>query len=194
MKELSIKEKAKRYDDALERAKSFELPEYKNIMTSVFPELKEREDEKIRNFICNELACLRAADEKGSDRYEELTNAIAWLEKQCKDEPIDLIQQRVDALTQLEKQGEHNPAWSEKDIFKVQRICKYLDNAKKYYADITEVRECIDWLKSLKDRIQPQWKPSKEQMKQLNSAANIYPDSRIGYALRSLYQDLVTYM
>lgn len=45
-------------------------------------ELKESDDEKMRNFIINELVCLRATDEKGSDRYEELTNAIAWLEKQ----------------------------------------------------------------------------------------------------------------
>lgn len=41
-------------------------------------------------------------------------------------------------------------AWSEEDTFKVQRICKYLDEVKKYYADITEVRECMDWLKSLR--------------------------------------------
>lgn len=47
-------------------------------------------------------------------------------------------------------------AWSEEDMSKVQRICKYLNEAKKYYADITEVRECMDWLKSLKDRVQPQ--------------------------------------
>ena len=39
-------------------------------------------DEKMANFIINELACLRATDEKGSERYEELTNAIAWVEKQ----------------------------------------------------------------------------------------------------------------
>ena len=43
--------------------------------------------------------------------------------------------------------------WSEEDMSKVQRICKYLNEAKKYYADITEVRECIDWLESLKERI-----------------------------------------
>ena len=40
------------------------------------------DDEKMRNFITNELACLRATVEQGSDRYEELTNAIAWVEKQ----------------------------------------------------------------------------------------------------------------
>ena len=44
------------------------------------------------------------------------------------------------------------PAWSEEDTFKVQRICKYLNEAK-YYTDITEVRDCIEWLKSLKQRI-----------------------------------------
>jgi len=43
--------------------------------------------------------------------------------------------------------------WSEEDMFKVQKICEYLNEAKKYYADITEVRDCIDWLKSLKQRI-----------------------------------------
>ena len=43
--------------------------------------------------------------------------------------------------------------WSGEDSSKEQRICKYLNEAKKYYADITEVRECMDWLKSLKDRI-----------------------------------------
>ena len=47
---------------------------------------------------------------------------------------------------------EQSSAWGEEDTFKVQRICKYLDEAKKYYADITEVRECMDWLKSLKKK------------------------------------------
>ena len=37
-------------------------------LENTFPELRENEDERIRNFICNELACLRATDGKGSDR------------------------------------------------------------------------------------------------------------------------------
>jgi hypothetical protein len=40
--------------------------------------------------------------------------------------------------------------WSVEDRSKIQRICKYLNEVKKYCADITEVRECIDWLKALK--------------------------------------------
>ena len=47
-------------------------------------------------------------------------------------------------------------AWSAEDEFKVQRICKYLNEAKKYYADITEVRDCIDWLKFIQNKISTQ--------------------------------------
>ena len=50
-------------------------------------------------------------------------------------------------------QPQPKPKWSKEDTFKVQRICKYLDEAKKYYADITEVRDCIDWLKHIEQRI-----------------------------------------
>jgi hypothetical protein len=39
--------------------------------------------------------------------------------------------------------------WSVEDRSKIQRICMYLNEVKKYCADITEVRECIDWLKAL---------------------------------------------
>lgn len=56
-------------------------------LETLIPELKEseeNEDERFKNFISNELACLRATNGKGSDRYEELTKAINWLEKQGK--------------------------------------------------------------------------------------------------------------
>lgn len=69
---------------------------------------------------------------------------------------------------------EQKPAWSEEDMSKIQRICKYLDEAKKYYADITEVRECIDWLKSLEDRYA--WKPSDEQIKAVRLARSFVTD------------------
>ena len=61
----------------------------KEAMVTLIPELKENEDEKIRKFITHELACLRASEETGSDRYEELTNAITWLEKQGEQKEID---------------------------------------------------------------------------------------------------------
>ena len=82
---MTDKEKAKAYDEALKKASVAHKDKDRHLKATlerIFPELKESEDKKIRNFIINELACLRATDEKGSDRYEELTNAITWIEKQ----------------------------------------------------------------------------------------------------------------
>ena len=56
MKEVSIEQKAQAYDEAIDTPKE--------LCEEIFLELKESEDERIRNFISNELACLRAADEK----------------------------------------------------------------------------------------------------------------------------------
>ena len=88
---MNTEEKAKAYDEALGRArneyqthKSFNG--FRGMLVRIFPELQEDKDEMIKNFICNELACLRATDEKGSDRYNELTEAIGWIEKQGKKE------------------------------------------------------------------------------------------------------------
>ena len=94
MKTLSIEEKAKAYDKAFGRAKALYAkgaPDSLHL-EEMFPALKESEDERIRNFISNELACLRATEGKGSDRYEELTNAIAWLEKQGEQKPTDNVE------------------------------------------------------------------------------------------------------
>jgi len=97
MKELSIEEKAKHYDEAIERANELLYVSDKESLQcktieSIFPELKESEDERIKNFISNELACLRAIDEKGTVRYNELTEAIAWLEKQGEQKSTDKIE------------------------------------------------------------------------------------------------------
>ena len=82
--------------------------------------------------------------------------------------------------------------WSEKDMSKVQRICKYLDEAKKYYVDITEVRECVNWLKSLEDRVwHNSWKPSKEQIHAFEQVYEWYNDNFApSETLTSLYNDL----
>lgn len=81
MKELSIKEKAKAYDEALERAKKWynapnidKMPTYGNrIIEEIFPELiEENEDEKIRK----ELIKFVKVNIPNEERY------IAWLEKQ----------------------------------------------------------------------------------------------------------------
>jgi len=86
MKELSIEQKAKAYDEALEQARRFHkafVSEYnypavdiKASYEAIFPELKESEDERIRKEIIEFITIV--ADSK-SNKMEWL----AWLEKQC---------------------------------------------------------------------------------------------------------------
>lgn len=66
----------KKYKEALSKAKSFELPEYKNIMASIFPELAESEDDKIRNAL---IRFHKSTIDVDGIKGEEV---IDWLEKQ----------------------------------------------------------------------------------------------------------------
>ena len=80
MKELSIEEKARRYDDAIEKAKSKIKNDkdhvlYENDVIEIFPELAESKDERIE--LLNYLYDVHDDD-------EERARWIAWLEKQGK--------------------------------------------------------------------------------------------------------------
>jgi hypothetical protein len=81
MKELSIEEKAKAYDEAIERAREWynelEPDSYTCVVESIFPEFKEIDNEKIRKRI---IALVNAY---GQGMYKD--EMLAWLEKQ--DEP-----------------------------------------------------------------------------------------------------------
>ena len=168
-----------KYNNALEKLQEALAPKdgreisglARGCIEEIFPELKESEDEKIRNSIIENL---KGNMYRADGDYDLLNKQISWLEKQesveeivarCKDSWYNegKIAGMAEGLTDdekyqqgwhdaLKKQGEQKP-WSEEDMSKVQRICEYLDEAKKYYADITEVRDCIDWLKHIEQRI-----------------------------------------
>ena len=77
MKELSINEKAKAYDKAIERAKKI----YGNgIIERIFPELKEGDDERIKK---NCIHFLELQKQHHAATFE-IEECIAWLEKQGK--------------------------------------------------------------------------------------------------------------
>ena len=85
-----------------------------------------------------------------------------------------------------------NPAWSEEDDYNVQCL------AAKVTSDIQNGnvgrnQELIDWLKSIKDRVQPQnlWKPSEEQMCAFKQVYDWYNNNLTpSETLTSLYNDL----
>ena len=87
MKELSIEEKAKAYDEALERAKEINREHSKNgfkpsdDVLYIFPDLKESEDERIRKKL---IHLVTKSHEQGGYALhkDEAEDMIAWLKKQ----------------------------------------------------------------------------------------------------------------
>ena len=85
MKKLSTEEKAKRYDEAIKIAKEInneKCAQPFNVMTRVFPELQESEDDRIIRCLLNYFHHVRynGLDLKDTDVEE----VIVWLEKQGK--------------------------------------------------------------------------------------------------------------
>lgn len=89
MKELSIEEKAKRYDEAIKKLRDFYrdydtvscLIDVKEELANLFPELKESEDERIRNFLIDFIKVC-GWTEKKDQGWPLREDCIAWLEKQ----------------------------------------------------------------------------------------------------------------
>ena len=89
MKELSIEEKAKAYDESLAKAKelySQHCAEWRDEdIEYIFPELKESEDEKIRKALIDGFTVMKESKNCGktfSNHNIPVSDIIAWLEKQ----------------------------------------------------------------------------------------------------------------
>ena len=89
MKELSVEQKARRYDEVVAMAKECitYIPdeEVNKYMFDMFPELKESEGERTRkeliNFVKSHLA-----------GFPQCEKYIAWLEKQGEQKPVDKVE------------------------------------------------------------------------------------------------------
>ena len=97
----------------------------KEDLRSIFPEIFESEDERIRKEIIEYIK-----GRKITPNHPIADEWISWLEKQAP-----------------------KPKWSEEDESKVEDVIYFLDTAKVHYASTKALDDCIDWLKSLKQRI-----------------------------------------
>lgn len=131
----------KKYEDALEKARVWKeksgMPiDRQGILDDIFPELKESEDEKIRKALLNEFIHLQSKGYK-----------FAGLEGK-------------EIITWLEKQGEKKPTWSEEDEKILKSVISSIRISRSSCEEDDDVRDLfdneIDWLESLKDRVQPQ--------------------------------------
>ena len=187
-----------RYNQALEIAKHYHDRDNIHFLEHIFPELRESEDEQHRKWILEYLYNgLRKSDEQFKDQYK---SAIAWLEKQGeKTIPKnidDAALQYVDTcavdgevthgnITEpywnnhsmmnaykagwLEKQGEQT-FWSEEDEDIVDIAIRIIQNGGDDCAGILDSNKALRWLKSLKDRLQPQ--PKQEWSEEDNTRFN----------------------
>lgn len=131
---MNTEQKAKAYDEALERAREWHNDPYitiglKGNLEDIFPELKENEDGDNKR-ISKEIT-----------RFLKQNNG--W---------------NREWLDWLEKQSEQKPAWSEEDEAMLDTMGGWLDTLCEYLKDssseyIPNVESCINWLKQLKQRI-----------------------------------------
>lgn len=100
---MTIEEKAKRYDEAIERAKYYQKENGSAVISAIFPELKESEDERIRKELIDAVQGLWDNDALPmpltTRRRDEW---LAWLKKQGK--KVDVIE---GFDTEFEKQVSH---------------------------------------------------------------------------------------
>ena len=162
MKEFTIEQKAKAYDEALERAEKLQENSkgmiLKKWLWNVFPELQKSNDEKIKERVVATIHLYY-----GEPLEDEAKEMIVWLEKQCqtfakKDVDDAYLKGVCDAKHELEKQGEQKPTMDVKEAWKEMRIEVYAqasgnrhepncsDNSTKMFSlnDIDEIIECIN--------------------------------------------------
>ena len=140
MKELSIEQKAKAYDELKVKASRIYNKEndvlIMHTLEDLFPELKESEDERIRKELLNYF------EHYGSTHCQgvKVADILVWLEKQDKQKPVisydalregiayfEITQYQIDnwlkKYIDVEKQGEQN----EQIFWEKCNHCEYFD-------------------------------------------------------------------
>jgi len=230
MKELSIEQKARAYDEALEKAKDFykgykqrDNQLYADDLETIFPELKESEDEKIRKSIIGYLKECRN-NTRSEVMLDEYAKWISWLEKQGEQKSTDKIEPKfkvgdtvtvkpmschgkvfkgepfkiVDIIEDnyVSDDGktysislqdgwelvQQKPAeWSEED----ERTYRGLHNLIYSTPYCNSRKKLSDFLKSLKDRVQPKQEWAEEDEKCIRLSIDIIDSAlRAGFCVQ----------
>ena len=192
MKELSIEEKAKRYDEAIKRANELNYVSDKDSLQRktvehIFPELKESEDDRIRKAIkygldhvfTNNTTVFGVTKEQCLTWLEKQGNPTVIIPKFRVGDEIKTSNEESLTITKIDEKGywsedlficnfddadkwklvEQKPAWSEEDEEMHRKcICAMRTSACGFPEEEKFVEQVNNWLKSLKDRVEPQLK------------------------------------
>jgi len=170
-------------------------------LESIFPELAESEDERIRKVLIHivKSACSKYGIKYIGDKITE-EMLLAYLEKQKEQKPAENGGKELlyvsnksynigfrDGKREAEQK---NAEWNEEDEVYLQDALWCVEKAEKSCKDEEDKGACWSaerWLKSLR----PSWKPSDEQMEALRRAStNEYVSAEQFDILVSLYAQL----
>ena len=139
---MTQEEKAEAYSKAVEKAKQeysiTTSEDRKQWLEELFPELRESEDERIRKEILNYI-----------DKATGCKRWVAWLEKQGEQKSFDYENANI---------PQKDSTWGEEDKHWLQKVIDFMNHPDLIKATPTLAKDTINWLKSLKDRVQPQSK------------------------------------
>ena len=139
---MTQEEKAEAYSKAVEKAKQeysiTTSEDRKQWLEELFPELRESEDERIRKEILNYI-----------DKATGCKRWVDWLEKQGEQKSFDYENANI---------PQKDSTWGEEDKHWLQKVIDFMNHPDLIKATPTLAKDTINWLKSLKDRVQPQSK------------------------------------
>lgn len=183
----TIEEKAKAYDEAVERASH--IKDYKTLTPQetveyIFPDLKESEDERIRKAL---IQFLRDYPTNLPNGKYSRSDFFTWLEKQKEPKPrIEICPHSIKSKSYKEQ----NPAWSEEDKETIDLLIEILKvnhpngEFKTTEAGIIDVKyisteEIISRLESLRPQPKQEWSEEDEEMLEyvigdVNDAKQLY--------------------
>ena len=189
MKELSIEDKAKAYDELIKRLNKAREDvggyTFKSVYDEVMSELAESEDEKFLRYLIDCCKDTIESDDKGLELSMVTTKRLfAWLKKQG--------EKGINGKNREIPFSEQKPAWSEEDekylIYNIEQDYRDKLNNNPPESLRPYYNKVISWLKSI--RHQKQWKPSDEQIKALKDACDEHWEPDGLNPLYTLYQEL----
>ena len=175
----------KAYKEALELARSYYDENTNQFLDTIFPELRESEDERIRKWLVDYFGSIK--ETVWIHRDITCEQILEWLEKQKEPENTS-ASTRIPSCWEVEQKEQKPAEWSEKDK-------KILDDVSHILIGLNYKQIAKGYKQAVEKLIyaRPSWKPSEEHLSALLAVFND-PDN-IGsqtcqLALTDLYEQL----
>ena len=176
---MTDKEKAKAYDEAVERARKLESPFYKQAAEIIFPTLAESEDERIRKKL-HEVICRSINDPNIPYKERDYISKsvlpyVEKLEKQKEQKPFSDGENNI-IITKEEYNRLKKPAeWSEEDEQVISAMIrdyeseiavwehKEIESGKSAQKQINTYKGFISFIKALRPQPKQEWSEEDEK-------------------------------